>query len=286
MYSFSRKGTEVKAIQLWLVFFSTMFFSPVIGQTMFWRAGVGNYLFTTVLILLFIFPYYQWFQGRSFKKICYILPALSLIAGWSSENTSGGGILIVLLFMFTGFFLKKLPFNVWQFINLFSYLVGYLFLILAPGNSLRTASQMPTWWLKLSIFSHFKFGFVLVTKSLYHHYLLLIIVLFVLSVLSVYVIYKYGVKEFILPAIWLIGGFSTIYALSLAPIGQDGGRSFFGSTIFLIIALLNLLFIILSQLNWKTRRIPAVAILIFSLLLAVGGLYKVGRGAVDTPYFN
>ncbi|MBS9335791.1 DUF6056 family protein [Fructobacillus papyrifericola] len=218
MYSFSRKETEVKAGHLWLVFLSTMFFAPVVGQTMFWRAGVGNYLFTTFIILLFIFPYYQWYQGRSIKRTLYILPVLSVIAGWSSENTSGGGILIVLLFMFTGFFLKKLTFNIWQFINLFSYLVGYFFLVLAPGNSIRTASQMPTWWLKQSIFSHFKSGFILVTKSLYHHYLLLIIVLFVLSL---YVIYKYGVKEFILPAIWLIGGFSTIYALSLAPIGQD-----------------------------------------------------------------
>lgn len=283
MYSFSRKETEVKAGHLWLVFLSTMFFAPVVGQTMFWRAGVGNYLFTTFIILLFIFPYYQWYQGRSIKRTLYILPVLSVIAGWSSENTSGGGILIVLLFMFTGFFLKKLTFNIWQFINLFSYLVGYFFLVLAPGNSIRTASQMPTWWLKQSIFSHFKSGFILVTKSLYHHYLLLIIVLFVLSL---YVIYKYGVKEFILPAIWLIGGFSTIYALSLAPIGQDGGRSFFGGTIFLIIALLNLLFIILSQLDWETSRISATGVLIFSLLLAAGGIYRVGRGAVDAHYFN
>ncbi|MBS9335792.1 hypothetical protein [Fructobacillus papyrifericola] len=47
-----------------------------------------------------------------------------------------------------------------------------------------------------------------------------------------------------------------------------------------------MLFIILSQLDWETSRISATGVLIFSLLLAAGGIYRVGRGAVDAHYFN
>ncbi|MCO0831676.1 DUF6056 family protein [Fructobacillus sp. W13] len=274
----------VKSWQAYLVFFATfLFFAPVIGQTMFWRAGAGNYLFTTTLILLFVLPFYQWYKENPVNQKWgwYLMPVLGFVAGWSNENTSGGGLFLVLFFMLVGRFYKQLKWTWMQLISIIFYLVGYGFLVSAPGNKVRTHAQMPDWWFEQSTFTHFKTGFIAVTKSLYHQYLLLLALLVILTVV---VFFLKGYKSVIESTAFFAAGMATIYVLSLAPIGQDGGRSFFGGVVFLLIALVKLLLILASDLSLnKLWRVGTIA---FAALLILGSGYKLVRGTVDAHKTN
>ncbi|MFC4760724.1 DUF3329 domain-containing protein [Fructobacillus durionis] len=278
---FAKNSSTKNWAILLLSFSSVMAFAPVIGQTMFWRAGAGNYLMTTVLILLFILPFYQWYHKKiSFSSNWwYLLPVFAFIAGWSNENTAGGGLLAVLLYLVLGKYWKQLKWAVSQALSVIGFIIGYAFLVLAPGNSARTHAQMPAWWFDQSTFTHFKTGFKEVTKSLYHGYLALLLLLLVLTVLVI--LYK-GWAKVIESTLFTIAGLATIYVLSFAPMGQDGGRSFFGGSIFLIIALVRLLATLFEGKQVKTRYIAGA----FAFCIIALGLYRVAVGTVDAHKSN
>lgn len=265
-----------------LSFFALMAFSPVIGQTMFWRAGVGNYLMTTVLILFFVLPFYRWSRGQfdSLSKIWFLLPLFAFIAGWSNENTAGGGLLLALLFILIGRFLNRIKTSLRQFIVILAYLLGYAALVLAPGNSIRTHSQMPNWWFMQSTFMHFRNGFVAVSQSLYHGYLLLIILLVLLTITML--ILK-GWQSIVYSSCFIIAGIASIYALSLAPLGQDGGRSFFGGTVLLIIALVKLLLDLSDNIELK---LPRYLIFMMIFFVCVLGMARTTVGTIDAHRAN
>lgn len=229
-------------------------FVPVIGQTLFWRAGVGNYLFTTLLTFIFLNRFINWFRLSShsaqstsihtekilmfLKSVLFIL--VSILAGWSNENTSGGVLLLVCLYMLLGKFKLGLRLQKWQFYSIFFYIMGYIGLLIAPGNALRTKATMPATWFTEPLYSRFITGVVAVTKSLLIHYSLLLIAIIVLFIILLF-IYKVRLNKLMEPIAWAFSGFATIYVLSFSPMGQDGGRSFFGGILMSIICL-NMLF--------------------------------------------
>ena len=73
----------------------------------------------------------------------FLLFIVGVAAGWCNENTSGGGILMSLFFI--GFSLysnsecKKPRF--WMFAGIVGQIIGFLFMILAPGNMARSLVQ-------------------------------------------------------------------------------------------------------------------------------------------------
>ena len=109
-FSKTRNIIKYSLLSFLLSFFSVILFSPVIGQIFFWKAGAGNYLLTTVVILTFILPFHDWYQEGTIKKslLYYLLPIIGFIAGWSNENTSGGALLIVFIYIILGRFYKKI----------------------------------------------------------------------------------------------------------------------------------------------------------------------------------
>lgn len=235
-FSKTRNINKYSLLPFLLSFFSVILFSPVIGQIFFWKAGAGNYLLTTVVILTFILPFHDWYQEGTIKKslLYYLLPIIGFIAGWSNENTSGGALLIVFIYIILGRFYKKISIDIYQIISIIAYLIGYIFLLIAPGNSIRTRATMSTLWLDQSLLVHFKNGFIAVTKSLIHQYFFL---LFLIFVLTLFFMFRKQYTVVINSLIWSLSGLATIYVLSFSPLGQDGGRAFFGGIILIIIAL-------------------------------------------------
>lgn len=263
-----------------IVSFSFLFlFAPSIGQTLFWRAGVGNYLFTTLLILTFISKYTRWYHEDVESKFSVInwifFPWISFFAGWSNENTGGGGLLIVLCYIALGIVLKHKKIEIWQIVNLFIYLSGYILLVIAPGNKIRTRATMPEAWFSESIYQHFVTGFVAVTKSMMKLYTPLILVIIILGILVF--IYQ-GKKKLIEPMIWVFSGIATIYVLSFSPLGQDGGRAFFGGIIFLIISLMTMFRQLVSDTEIENSIRSKVVffrniIVLISILFSIYGVY-------------
>lgn len=112
---------------------------PAFGQDFLWLLGACNYLWPAAFIFTFIWPYYQYaMTGKllSNKYLIWLMPVLGLLAGWGNENTSGAGILFVIVLLFlikrSG---RKTP--LWMFIGLGFQIIGFVFMIAAPGNYIR-----------------------------------------------------------------------------------------------------------------------------------------------------
>lgn len=102
-------------------------------MSMFWQAGAANYLYITVVILLFILAYLRKPPGCSF----WIMP-VGLAAGWSNENM-GPAVWILSLAVIVHTARKKEKVPLWMILGNLSCLVGSILVIVAPGNAVRSA---------------------------------------------------------------------------------------------------------------------------------------------------
>ena len=135
-------------------------FGVVFRQTVLWETGACNYLWGSVIIMSFVTLYRYGLkrestsgQGEGKKQgvglkhpalWAVFLPVLGVLAGWCNENSSGGGLLMVLLYL--GFYLyeqhEKKKKNAgsgrglkpWMVTGLIGQAVGLAFMVLAPGT--------------------------------------------------------------------------------------------------------------------------------------------------------
>ena len=123
------------------------FSSPII-----WRSGVGNYLATTVVDMLFIWL----FLNKKFNNNFYIILTCltGFIAGWGNENTSGGIILFSLSVIIYNL-LKTNKVKVKEVLGTAFMILGYLILIFSPGDHKRMEAN-DSEFLKMGIILNFK----------------------------------------------------------------------------------------------------------------------------------
>jgi len=141
------KGQGRTNVSLFVIInLAVWFFQPVIGDTILWITGAANYLWGTFLILLFLLPY-RLYRGRELAMPSYIFASfgmflLGVLAGWTNENTAGAMLLITVLFLFYYHFQKRrMP--VWAYAGLLGGIIGFLIMILAPGNFERAGESAP-----------------------------------------------------------------------------------------------------------------------------------------------
>ena len=108
---------------------------PVFGQTVLWVSGACNYLFTAVLILLFLLLMQR--PSKTNAARCAGLFLLGIVAGWTNENT--GGAMIFLELCLLGRDLLKSMDKACGFLG---SLLGFGLLVLAPGNAVRAAQDV------------------------------------------------------------------------------------------------------------------------------------------------
>lgn len=120
------------------------FLIPALIENLFWITGSANYMWGTLLILLFISFYCSIFiTGQSkdgwIKGIALFL--LGIIAGWTNENMSVAMIFFVICLILL---MKKekqiLP--KWMIFGLVGATAGCAIMLLAPGNYIRNQSEM------------------------------------------------------------------------------------------------------------------------------------------------
>ena len=72
------------------------------GQTILWICGACNYLWGSVIILGFVTFYRHMLDNASRRRYGVGAAVIAFVfgaaAGWCNENTSGGGLLLILLF--------------------------------------------------------------------------------------------------------------------------------------------------------------------------------------------
>lgn len=216
-------------------------FAVDFGQTMLWICGACNYLWGSVFILGFV-TFYRYFLNHPERIKHSVLLAtgaffFGVLAGWCNENTSGGGILLVLLFGLNFWWAEKkqgrkgiLPFMITGFIGM---CCGFLGMISAPGIRNRSATMSVDEYTGIVGLLSRIYKVTISIRELFFAVIVITIIVLVLLVLQKKLCGWRGLRsnETVL---FLVASAATCYALALAPTPMN--RAYFGAGIFLFIA--------------------------------------------------
>ena len=210
----------------------------------------------------------------NFKNIVYItfLSILGLIVGQTNENTVGG---IIILYIFYIFF-NKLSIKKYIY-PLITTIIGYAFLIIAPGEWKRAEIQFPD-FLKLSFFQKIQYNFKPFIVSLYHNEKYVIVLFLILFIVNLIFIRSY--KDILESVVWFISGLLVLSVLILSAGGPSEPRTHFGGFILISVAS-----VILFCSNNKNKLCSGINIFIIAILL-IGTAYQLQRGVVDSYKTN
>ncbi len=128
---------KASPLPLGFAFLSLFLVSPAFGQTNLWMCGSCNNLWSTVGCLAFLLPWRTLFGPVPGRFSAPLLFVGGVFAGWLYENTSAGMLAAMALCLLWLLWQKRaLP--RWAVSAFIGSCIGYLLLILAPGNSVRT----------------------------------------------------------------------------------------------------------------------------------------------------
>lgn len=120
------------------IFFMLWAFTPGFAPVFFWLTSACNYLWTNVILLAFLIPYirkyYSFTENLYPNKLFTVFMFLfGIIAGWTNENSVCFVILTLLVFICK----NRNEIEKWMISGLTGLIIGYMFLIFAPGNTAR-----------------------------------------------------------------------------------------------------------------------------------------------------
>ncbi|WP_195218113.1 DUF3329 domain-containing protein [Turicibacter sanguinis] len=231
---------RINLFNLTMVLLLFWFFIPQFGLSVFWLSGACNYLWNTLIILMFLVPYRVFlhqYKINNSKLFAFIMLISGVVAGWTNENTGGAMICLILLFNYVLYY-QKIKVPIWNKMGLFGAIIGFLTLILAPGNRVRS--------------SGLNFDFILYIKQIIlffadviSNYGLLLILVGGILIINLHYLKE---KKYIISLMYFLACILGILALVLSPIRPL--RTLFGPLIFSFIALMinvNLIFPILKK---------------------------------------
>ena len=134
---------NIQIKKLWWIFFSLWAFTPSYVTVFLWLDGACNYLWPSTLLLGFMRPYilkYYYLTSKTEQSLLFNLVMLcgGVFTGWTNENSICWTILILFCFMLK---LRKRNENEnWMYSGFIGLLLGYAFLMFAPGNIVRLES--------------------------------------------------------------------------------------------------------------------------------------------------
>lgn len=248
---------EEKPQLLILIHLALWFFIPVFGQTCLWLIGSCNYLWTTTIILVFLYLYRKNGKDNWWKTIGMLL--LGIVAGWTNENTGFGLIVISagILAIDKLEHKKKFKIKKYQISGIVGNIIGFVIMIIAPGNYLRnslTVDQTPfikKIWNRL----------IEITNSISIYLLVLLIIAIVL--VTIYYYHKKKVNP--LAYVFALSSILTAYAMTLSPTFPE--RAWFGVIVFMITAIAILLYNI-EKLN-KLYKFILIDVVLTGLIIYV-----------------
>ena len=140
-------GREAISVTAYMSLLALMLLmNPDFEDTIRWITGAGNYLYTMFFATLFLLPYRYWLasaqpMGGNGMAATGMFFA-GIVAGWSNENL-GIALVAVLAFLTA---VKCIHLNsyppIWVVSGVGGALIGFLVMLLAPGNYLRAEQIM------------------------------------------------------------------------------------------------------------------------------------------------
>lgn len=140
-------GNGMRGPATWLAAFCLLWLGlPAFGEVVFWLSGSANYLWTTLVLMLFLAPYIHLAMGRGDlffarpRLAAFLWPLVGFIAGWTNENAAPS------VFVLAGFLALYVRFVAhealprWAIVSPLALGAGFAALALAPGNMVRLHS--------------------------------------------------------------------------------------------------------------------------------------------------
>lgn len=136
-----------------LCFVAYIAFNPALGQTTFWIVGAANYLWTSMLCLVYMLVFYRVYDEK--KDNILILVIVSFLAGCTNESSS---VILAVTSVITAIYFwlnyKHLLYK--AIIISASFIIGSAILVLSPGNEIRMAKPDFADWRSMSFIGHLK----------------------------------------------------------------------------------------------------------------------------------
>ena len=227
----NRKNKDYPYILL-LIHLLLWFTIPVFGQSFIWLIGSCNYLWTTVIILYFLWLYRKNSLSEKWYNLLFMF-ILGLLAGWTNENTSAG-LIIILAFslIINKVETRKFELSKTRLFGIIGTLAGFVIMICAPGNYIRSAEFKDHTFIIIKIIKRA----LDITNNLENIILPLLIVIIILISLKIYHKKKVEKEAYT----FILGGFAAIYAMVLSPTFPK--RAWTGAIIFFVIAIVILIY--------------------------------------------
>ena len=259
---------EMNKSYLLFILAGIYFCAPSLMITTIWMTGAINYLWMSTLVILFLLPFALAYRKKNFSLSSWFLVPCSFLTGWSSEP--GAAVTIFITFLALIHFYREKNLQPWMKFSFVLLLIGFAFLMFAPGNIHRMemikVGEAP---LEYIFRANFYEGFFPVLKGE--------------AILFVPIIFYFVKVRTSSKVSWFIGTFTVAAILSLlvmmcSPIFPE--RAGFPSTIFLMVASLAALKEILPSVkNFCHRHIKFTALvtMIFSAvwLTSLAGCFYV-----------
>jgi hypothetical protein len=132
------------------IFFALWAFTPGFTPVFLWLTGACNYLWTCVMLLGFMVPFikkYYFPEEQAGDNVFFtgFMFFFGILSGWTNENSVCWIILVLFLFLLR---LHKHDVSIhnWMYAGLAGLIIGYLLLVLSPGNVSRLHLIHGTGW--------------------------------------------------------------------------------------------------------------------------------------------
>jgi len=262
---------NIKRLSPWLFLTINIFFwfsAPAWGQNFLWLIGSCNYLWTTVLVLLFLVPFRKKHNDSKFSLNLLqsiLLFITGILAGWSNEN-SGAAILSLLIAYFIVKIVRKDQFALFEILGAMGFLIGFSLLIAAPGNYVRAEAIRELGWGYMNdpfLVKYIK-RFVVITKMFIRNHGFLL--MFISIILGFDHVYHQKCKLPIFSYFYALAALTSVYSMLLSPSFPD--RAFLIVLVFSVITLGNVLVSMKLKLPIIIKKNMAVLIIMVLIPLA------------------
>ncbi len=127
--------------RVYWIFFALWAFTPGFTPVFLWLTGACNYLWTCVMLIGFMIPFIKKYYYPEEKVDDSVLFSgfmffFGILSGWTNENSVCWLILLLMLFLLR---LHKNDRDIhnWMYAGLAGLIIGYMLLVLSPGNISR-----------------------------------------------------------------------------------------------------------------------------------------------------
>lgn len=260
------------------------FLDPAIANTVFWEDGACNYMFTMTIIMGFITLYRKNLDHANVSLFSEDVPSTvkeknwvfalgmflyGIVAGWCNENTSGGLILFMLIEISYRFIKNQKKFSFikpWMISGLVGSLLGFLMMIISPGNYGRLDVTEEEHTGIMAILARF----LKITLNIKNHYIILVAGFIVVLVFIFYLCERNElfIRTVRFMSLFFVLFVATCYALIMIPSSEL--RSYYGASVFLMTAIAQG---IAALSKCKERRIKAT---LSAIIIVAGVLFLLG----------